>query len=187
MIDQTIDVHPLWTTATQQLMYRRLLLGMSYPGRVIPMADLLNGAMPALALAATLLDQESSLADPDDILGEDNLRLIGAPQADDPAWFVCNGQTAPAPDFSPSLGSIAAPEDSATIIISGLRFDSGQKLPFKGPGIRGELHVQIGDWNPAWLELRQQCCARPPLGIDFILCSADQLMCLPRSTQIMEQ
>ena len=123
-----LDMAPLWTPEVQQQNYRTLLEAMSRPGQVKPILwqkqDLRHRSGwgdrcsdTAMAVLATLIDGEVSLADPDRLLAERDWLPLQAKSAE-PAladYILCKGDSAP--EFEPKLGTLSSPEQSATILI----------------------------------------------------------------------
>jgi alpha-D-ribose 1-methylphosphonate 5-triphosphate synthase subunit PhnH len=54
----------------------------------------------------------------------------------------------------------------------------------KGPGIEQEKTLHVTGLNEAWLQRRAFWNAAFPTGVDFILVSENQVVALPRTTQV---
>ncbi|PZO26136.1 MAG: hypothetical protein DCE88_13015 [Betaproteobacteria bacterium] len=54
----------------------------------------------------------------------------------------------------------------------------------KGPGIEQENTLHVTGLNEAWLQRRAFWNAAFPTGVDFILVSENQVVALPRTTQV---
>jgi alpha-D-ribose 1-methylphosphonate 5-triphosphate synthase subunit PhnH len=57
-------------------------------------------------------------------------------------------------------------------------------MVLKGPGIEQENTLHVTGLNEVWLQQRAFWNAAFPTGVDFILVSENQVMALPRTTQI---
>lgn len=178
------DTLKTYTPQLQQLNFKALMNAFAYPGRV----QNLHGQSPALEqVLATLIDGEVSLADPDSLLnGDVRMRLEARMTVAENANFVvCQGNMLPA--FQPTLGTLEEPEHGATLIVQVQNFDasiSSTNLVLKGPGIEQENTLHVTGLNEAWLQRRAFWNAAFPTGVDFILVSENQLVALPRTTQV---
>jgi len=84
-------------------------------------------------------------------------------------------------------GTLLDPHRSATVIAEADALSGERGLTLTGPGIDGERHVKV-QIKGEWLELRAEKNAEYPLGIDLIFTDAAyNLLCLPRTTEIMRQ
>lgn len=178
------DALKTYTPQLQQLNFKALMNAFAYPGRI----QNLHGQGPALEqVLSTLIDGEVSLADPDALLnGDVRMRLEAQMATPESAGFVvCQGSKLPA--FQPLLGTLEEPEQGATLILQVHNFDvSSAALPLvlKGPGIEKENSLHVAGLNAAWLQRRAFWNAAFPTGVDFILVSENQLVALPRATQV---
>ncbi|WP_289142860.1 phosphonate C-P lyase system protein PhnH [uncultured Brevibacillus sp.] len=84
-------------------------------------------------------------------------------------------------------GDLNNPHESATVIVEADVVSGDSGLLLKGPGIKtgSVVHVKrSGDW----IGIREQKNAEFPTGIDLVFVDPNhQLVCLPRTTQIVEQ
>lgn len=80
------------------------------------------------------------------------------------------------------IGSDLYPDDGATVIIRA-RVGSGPALRLTGPGIDGELIVQI-DGLPDGFWAARAARLRYPMGFDLFVLDGSNLLGLPRSTQV---
>lgn len=173
-----------YTPQLQQLNFKALMNAFSYPGRI----QNLQGQGSALEqVLATLIDGEVSLADPDALLnGDVRMRLEARMSNPESANFiVCQGSKLPA--FQPLLGTLEEPEHGATLIVQVQSFDasiSSMNLVLNGPGIEHENTLHMTGLNEVWLQRRAFWNAAFPTGVDFILVSENQLVALPRTTQV---
>lgn len=183
MLDQS-NYPSTYTLHIQQLNFRALMNAFAYPGRI----QTLHGNSPALEqVLATLIDDEVALADPDTLLnGDVRMRLEARMETPECVQFiVCKGETPPA--FQPMLGTLEEPEHGATLIVQVQGFSAlsvASKLTLTGPGIEKENTLHVAGLNTAWLQRRAFWNAAFPTGVDFILVSENQVVALPRSTQV---
>lgn len=94
-----------------------------------------------------------------------------------------------------SIGDLSYPEKSTTIILqvnslSEARFARAKGFRLSGPGIENSRDVFISNSHDAsdaaFFESIQKNQTTFPLGLDFILCSKEKVMALPRSVVIEE-
>lgn len=79
-------------------------------------------------------------------------------------------------------GSDMYPEDGATLVIPS-SLGLGARLRLTGPGIDGQVDVSVGG-IPAAFWLKRQQIMRYPLGFEVFLIDGDQIVGLPRTTEI---
>jgi len=170
----------------QQQIFRGLLDAFSYPGRITVCAE---GNAPAwLAILSTLVDGETTLADPEQLLPAEIWQALEVGRAipEKAAYILLDGSKAPV--ILPKLGTLEAPEGGATIllIVTSLRAVdvSGIRLKLSGPGIKEVTYVHVNGLDPAWIESRNEWVSTFPLGVEIILSDANQFVALPRSTRI---
>lgn len=177
----------IWQPAMQQQLFRGLLDAFSYPGRIATCA---NRNTPAwLALLATLVDGETTLADPQQLLDETwwpKLEALRAPP-ERAAFILLDGRNAPV--LQPNLGTLEAPEAGATILIriDSLRRDTtgDVNLFLTGPGIQRPVSIGVDGLHPAWIKARNDWVANFPLGVEMVLCDTQSFVALPRSTRVL--
>ena len=183
MLDQA-NYPKTYTPQAQQLNFKALMNAFAYPGRI----QNLHCQSPALEqVLSTLIDGEVNLADPEAMLnGDVRMRLEARMVKPERANFiVCDGGKQPA--FQPLLGTLEEPEQGATLIVQVQGFDanaSALKLTLSGPGIQKENTLHVAGLDEAWLQRRAFWNAAFPTGVDLVVVSADQLVALPRTTQI---
>ena len=102
----------------------------------------------------------------------------------DKAAFALVADVAELPPLSAfAQGVPAYPDRSATVLLAGLAFDAGTRFRASGPGICGEtaftctLPEDFAEW---WRENTSGF----PLGVDMLLCGADGVAGLPRTTRL---
>jgi len=189
----------LWLPDAQQALFRAVLDGFARPGTEVAAGGRAGGRAggeAALALLATVLDESVTLADPQNRLDPDQRRLLRTPPAPpETARFVLlDGRAAPAPDFRPALGTLESPELGATLVLTvhalagaGAPPPAGSlALRLAGPGVPGERRLHVAGLHPDWLTCRAGWVSAYPLGVDLVLCAADRLVALPRTTRIAQ-
>ncbi|SMH52816.1 phosphonate C-P lyase system protein PhnH [Mesorhizobium australicum] len=98
---------------------------------------------------------------------------------------------AAAPDELVALESFAQgsqdyPDRSTTIVLQVESFDSGPPLVLTGPGIRTTATVAPSPMPRHFSAQWRQNGARFPRGVDLILVSGGEIVCLPRTTRIAD-
>jgi len=171
----------IWQTDTQQRAFRQIMQAFAHPGIVETLSD---SAM--LLTLATLLDGATTLADPDGLVSaSDWVRLEAASATPDSAHFVlANGGTAPV--IAPCLGTLESPEGGATLLLAVQALGSGTHFLLSGPGIPDTREVAVQGLHPAWISARDGWNGAFPLGVDMLLLVDDQIVALPRTTQLKE-
>jgi alpha-D-ribose 1-methylphosphonate 5-triphosphate synthase subunit PhnH len=190
-----ITLAPVWTESSQQVIYRRLIAALSRPGTIADFHDLNLGATASIAVLASLCDDSSMVADIGQVLTERDRGLLNAQfvSADHAAFVVGDGRNAPFQNPTLRVGTESDPEGGATVIlyIAAISPDDhaiteGDSYRLSGPGIAGTRSLGIKGLDPAWITLRQRLCDYPR-GIDLILATEHQCVCLPRTTSITSQ
>lgn len=182
MNDRALPASP-WRPTTQQRIFRRLLDCFAHPGRIGSCVD--AGREAPLAVLAALTDGATTLADPHGRLSPADWPLLEArPEAAERAAFVL-ADGGRGPDFAPCLGTLAAPEAGATLVLALAALGRGPRLRLAGPGIAAESMLAVDGLDPGWLSARAQWVAQFPLGVDLILCDGTRFAALPRSTRIL--
>ena len=185
--DTAMNESDIWLPHMQQQIFRSLLDAFSYPGRITACANQSTSAW--LALLTTLVDGETTLADPQQLLDETWWPKLEARRAspERAAFILLNGRNAPA--LQPNLGTLEAPEAGATILIrvDSLRRDAtgDVNLFLTGPGIQRPVSIGVDGLHPAWIKARNDWVANFPLGVEMVLCDAQRFVALPRSTRIL--
>jgi alpha-D-ribose 1-methylphosphonate 5-triphosphate synthase subunit PhnH len=172
----------VWQPALQQRVFRRLLDCFACPGRIASSGDSDRAAL--VTLLATLLDGETSLADPHRLIATADWPKLQARRdsAESAAFVVADGTRAP--DFSPQLGTLESPERGATVVLTVTALGEGQPLRLSGAGIDGYSELAVSGWHPDWIDARADWVAAFPLGVDVILCNGARFAALPRTTHI---
>lgn len=180
-----LKLDPIWMADSQQANFRLLLDAMARPGKCQPLEITPEKGPAALALLATLLDAEVSLADPDNLLKEDNWPMlqVKSAHAEQADYIICDGSRAP--NFIPKLGTLPSPDQSATVILMVDTIGDGNThLKLTGPGIAKSNQLLIKGLDKQWLEKREDWICAFPLGVDFILVDDRQIVALPRTTKV---
>lgn len=183
-----LSIPRAWQPATQQLVYRALLDAMARPGTLADLAALAGGQLRAGVIAlAALLDHTVSLCDLEEALSPQTRRFLEAAPApqDEAGYLLAAAARPPDPGLSPRLGTLASPDQGATLVLDGASVGRGPLvLALGGPGIPGERRLALGGFDPAWLARREEWVAGFPLGVDLILADAGRIACLPRTTRV---
>jgi len=160
-----------------------LMNALSYPGRLQTLPARSLGAVHAAA--ETLLDLETSFFTPDSDLAE-VLARSGAralpPERAAYHFYPTLDADGLAQLQQANTGSMRYPDEGATLIV-GATFRRGKALELRGPGILGATHIHTCGLPAEFWALRERAC-QYPLGWDVFLIDDDQLIGLPRSTQI---
>lgn len=175
-----------------QRIFRTLLRGLSFPGRVVPLPALAQAPeplCPALSgLMLGLLDQDAGLwlspgLDCSPVraflIHRASVRFVTTPRE---AAIAAIGDPADLPgldDFHP--GEPACPERSTTVLLRVPALTGGPAIALRGPGIETSAvlaprGLSAGFWGE-WARNH----ARYPLGIDLIMTDGIGLAGLPRS------
>ncbi|TGN39503.1 phosphonate C-P lyase system protein PhnH [Marinobacter confluentis] len=178
------DLLRFWQPVMQQALFRSLLTAFSYPGQSVWLAD----ADSAVAILATLVDAETTLSDPYQLLSDLTRTRLNAPLTDPEraGYVIARGDLDPG--FSPRLGTLESPEAGATVVVI---VDSlvdgegeGQCWRLSGPGIEQSRKISVGGLDASWLSARNEWCSGFPLGVDLILTDQHRCLALPRTTVI---
>lgn len=178
----------IWQPLLQQQVFRGLLDSFSYPGRIIACAD--SDTTACLAILIALVDGETTLADPHQLLSKalwDKLETCAC-TPEKAAFILLDGTQIP--DLHPCIGTLDAPETGATILlrVTALHPDLSGKLRLRlsGPGIETVNSISVDGVHPAWMSARQEWVLDFPLGVDLLLCDEHHFVAIPRTTQIGE-
>ncbi|MBE0471009.1 MAG: phosphonate C-P lyase system protein PhnH [Methyloprofundus sp.] len=189
-MDQDIlgaHINAIWLADTQQTLFNSLMQTLARPGNLSNWSEWIEYNPVYLAVLATLLDSEVSLADPDHLLAQADWPLLQAQKAaaEQANYILCDATKAP--NFYPSLGTLSSPDFAATLIlqVTNLSAEQGKVcLKLTGPGVNGTTQVYVSGIDQAWLEQRNEWCSAFPLGIDCILVDDTHIMGLPRTTKL---
>jgi len=178
-----------------QRVFRAVLDGMSFPGRIVPLPLDLIAPEPLDATAAAVLLALADLDAPiwlDPAFDRPAVREFlafhcGAPRVDrGRAAFAL--VTAEDGLDGLALGTAEYPERSATAILPlpGLGEERGEgvTLTLAGPGIRERNRLRVPGLSPALIAGLRRNEELFPQGIDLVLTAPRRLVCLPRTTRI---
>lgn len=177
-----IAVEPLWRPETQQAVFKKVLMAMSYAGCIQDLPEEIAEGRGGTAVLAALVDEACTYADPHGVLATSDAGFLGAPRAEAIEADYLIADVSGIPDFEVKTGTIYRPEASATVIL----IDAQPSLPdrtwnLRGPGIRDCERLEGGIELERWLEWRRTWIAYP-LGIDLILCRGGSVVAVPRTT-----
>jgi alpha-D-ribose 1-methylphosphonate 5-triphosphate synthase subunit PhnH len=180
-----MKIESIWQASIQQRVFRELVEAFSRPGKICDLGPYLDGATAQRAILATLIDGETTLADPHgQIAAADWPLLQVSPQAPETSRHVAADGCRP-PDFQPMLGTLASPEFGATVFVEIDRLgEGGLSLEISGPGVDGRRTLQLSGLHPAWLSCRADWVSHFPLGVDLLLFDTQRIVALPRTAQI---
>jgi alpha-D-ribose 1-methylphosphonate 5-triphosphate synthase subunit PhnH len=187
MLNKTINCSPaIWQPMLQQQVFRGLLDGFSYPGRIVACAD--SETTACLAILIALVDGETTLADPQQLLQPAFwAKLETRPCIPEKAAFILLDGVQAA-DLKPCIGTLDAPETGATILLRVAALHAGftgnLSLQLSGPGIETTTSISVDGLHPAWISARQEWNSAFPLGVDLLLCDEHHVVVIPRTTQI---
>lgn len=185
--DTALNVSGVWQPRMQQQLFRGLLEAFSYPGRIAACAD--RSAPAWLSVLAALVDGETTLADPQQMLDQTWWPKLEARRAapEQAAFILLDGCLAP--ELKPRLGTLEAPEAGAMLLlrVDSLHDEMGGELNLRlsGPGIRQQAVLGVSGLHPAWIAARNAWVANFPLGVEMVLCDETCFVALPRTTRIL--
>ena len=171
----------IWQPDMQQRVFRSLLDGYSYPGRISTCPDPDTTAW--LAILVSLLDGETTLADPQLMVDPAlwpklETHRSGAEKA---AFIVTEGALPVA--IQPCIGTLEAPETGATILLRVASLlpapHTGLHLTLRGPGIATNTAVHIEGLHPDWITARAEWVCAFPLGVELVLCDEHRFVAIP--------
>ncbi len=174
-----------------QQAFRRLLDAWARPGSRADFSglagtpDALDGASAVIAL--TLVDQdtpvwlsESSFASADWLRFHCGCRILDDPSKATFA-FLSSGEADDLKAFNP--GTALSPELGATLVIRTNGLDRGVPLTLMGPGIEKAYTIHPQGINKSLWSERNALAQLLPAGLDMVLTSGWEALCLPRTTK----
>lgn len=182
-----IAANPLFSSELQQRRFRALLHAMSYPGEVLDLAPHLAGERSALGILACLVDETTTLADPDRLLSTSERGLLKATcvPTESADFVLVNAREMPRPDFRPKLGDLYRPDTSTTMVLAGQSVGTGPiEMRLTGPGVKTETRLLLEGFDPSWFAARNRWVANFPLGVDLLLCDSAHVAAIPRTAAI---
>lgn len=177
-----------------QQTFRQALLAMSEPGkwqRTAPVESIEMLNVGTVSLVLSLLDADTTLWLPSEWQTENvkaNLTFhsgckITSDQATAQFAIYSLAQFMSEKEYLFSLGNDRYPDQSATIIIQLPDISENTPSRWKGPGIKDERLCNLPIEDAFW-DIRQSLIVFP-CGIDFIFTKADQILGLPRTTDVL--
>lgn len=187
MKNESVMASPnIWLPLMQQQIFRGLLDAFSYPGRITSCED--NETTAWLAILIALVDGESTLADPQQLLPAELWPKLEACRTnpEKAAFILVDGRLST--DLQPGIGTLEAPESGATLLVrvNSLHGDmtGDMRLHLSGPGIERPGSISVAGLHPAWITARNEWVSVFPLGVDMVLCDTHRFVALPRTTHI---
>ena len=179
-----VNLAPIWKSQVQGYIFRKLLDGFSFPGRIQEIGELIENINASEAILPVLLDSTVSLADPNEKISEESFAFLNCQKtvAEKARFIIADGKLAPR--FKPNSGSLMEPEMGATLILEINEIGAGKTIELSGPGIQTTTVIQIDGLNSEWLseEIRQR--SGFPRGVDLIICDENKFICIPRTTNL---
>ncbi len=175
----------IWQADGQQRVFRELVEAFSRPGEVRDLMRWIVESTAQRAVLATLMDGETTLADPHGQIAATDWPLLQARRGamETARYVVSDGRRAP--DFQPALGTLESPESGATLLIEVVAVGSGPlSMELAGPGITGRRELRLKGLHATWLEHRNDWISGFPLGVDMLLSDATRIVALPRTTRV---
>ncbi len=195
---QAIKTQCLWhgfknEVAESQRCFKKTMKAMSEPGHLVTLAPLKTSesiSSATFSVALTLIDQDISVWVSPQLSSTafiDNLR------------FYCGCQLASSPveaDFvfiklsewqdleNLKQGTEEYPDRFPTLIIETDGLAGSGDITLRGPGINGTRNISIEGINKQHINLLKHNQQHFPMGYDFIFTCREQLMALPRTTQV---
>ncbi len=186
-----------------QKVYRKLLKAMSEPGKIIDIAFVTeqygvnNEGVELLlypsvwAIAQSLLDSDCSVyVSP--VLAQKTFtqslsfymdaELNNNKKIVDFAFITIDELDENLSEFN--VGQLEAPHKSCTLIIQTPSISDKPQLGLSGPGIERVKHLWIEGLHADQIELIQANHRLYPCGVDFIFCTPEKIVALPRSTAL---
>lgn len=158
--------------------FEALLGAMARPGDIkkLPFAGFES-------VVTTLVDRECTAYTTDALLGQhiqkSGARLVEIGDAD---FVFCSASEISTLMLQLKTGSDLYPDDGATLVVLGGQ-KTGTLVTLTGPGIATSVQVDAFEIpKAAWA--RRADCIRYPMGFDMVIVSNDQVLAIPRSTQV---
>jgi alpha-D-ribose 1-methylphosphonate 5-triphosphate synthase subunit PhnH len=181
-----------------QRIFRVLMDGMANPTQIASVgagAEAPSPASPALAaIALTLLDHDTAVwlspALRQSAFPQWLAFHTGAPITDDRmgADFALYALADGFPDLAGlPLGSDTYPDRSATLLIELENLVGGETFVARGPGIRDTAEFSPRGMPEAFAEAWALNHGLFPRGLDLILISGGEFLCLPRTTRLVKK
>jgi len=180
-----MKIESIWQATIQQRVFRELVEAFSRPGDIRDLGACVGGAAAQLAVLATLMDGETTLADPHEQIPAAVWPLLQASPGPPESSRYVAADGCRAPDFQPMLGSLESPELGATVLVEIDCVGEGALfLELSGPGVEGQRTLRLAGLHPDWLVRRAEWVGSFPLGVDLLLSDTQRIVALPRSTHL---
>jgi alpha-D-ribose 1-methylphosphonate 5-triphosphate synthase subunit PhnH len=182
-------------TLDSQRIFRSVLEALSRPGRIVDVPAAIQAPVPlhpaTAAVCLTLLDFDTPLWLDETAARPEVIEWLkfhcSMPLATDPgaAQFALVADSDRMPGLSAfDAGTAEHPERSATLIVQvqGLIGGTGRRLT--GPGIAGEVHLDVAGVPAPFWKWASDNHALFPRGVDVFLSAGQVMASLPRSTRV---
>ncbi len=178
-----------------QAVFRALMDAMARPGMIAPLGVSATPPAPlgpgAGAIALTLCDDGTPVWLSPALANSSVPAWLsfhtGAPLTDvrPEARFVFVEAGGMVPGFDQfALGTQEYPDRSATLVLEIAALEGGAELVATGPGIKGETIVSPIGLPGIFLTLSAENRSLFPRGVDLILITGTNILCLPRTTRL---
>ncbi|WP_250655944.1 phosphonate C-P lyase system protein PhnH [Alkalimarinus coralli] len=176
-----------------QRCFRKIMKAMSEPGQLVSLEALDtsdNISSASFSVALTLIDQDISVWVSPQLSTTaflENLRfycgcsLVSSPSEAD-FVFIKLAEWQDLNSFK--QGSEEYPDRFPTLILEAEHLAESGDIELKGPGIKESRQVTVKGLNNGHLSLIKSNQQNFPMGYDFIFTCGEQLMALPRTTQV---
>ncbi|MEG3618683.1 phosphonate C-P lyase system protein PhnH [Magnetovibrio sp. PR-2] len=176
--------------------FRTVLDAMSHPGKVIELADIPEAPTPLFnttaAVCLALVDYETPLW-VDSVIAESgqavaHLRFYcGCPMVTNPkearkALVTSISQVKNLDRFH--IGTDERPDTSTTVVVQVGHVISGEGVKLTGPGIETQTHLTVAGGDEDFWQSVHNNTQFFPRGVDLILTTPTEVVCLPRTTQV---
>ena len=175
-----------------QSTFRQIMDAWARPGQVARIDEITDAPLgldiAGAAFALTLVDQDTQVwLSADTGACKDWLRFhCGCPiteQANDAAFAFA--QAAELQDLQLfNTGDAVVPDRGATLVLRVDAIGQGQALRLEGPGIQNNISVKVSGVNNNVWDARASLAPLFPAGLDLVLTSQRNLICIPRTTKI---
>lgn len=175
-----------------QSAFRQIMNAWARPGQTACIDEItaapLGLDIASAAFALTLVDQDTQVwLSADTAICKDWLRFhCGCPvaeQAKDAAFAFA--RAAEIQDLQLfNTGDAVVPDQGATLVLRADAIGEGQTLRLEGPGIQGDRRVKISGVADGLWHTRASLAPLFPAGLDLVLTSQRNLVCIPRTTKI---
>ena len=161
-----------------------LLQATSLPGSI---HQLSQASYPEnfIAIAEALIDLETTFFSPDpeisQALERTGARAVDVSEAEYQLWPTLRQDDLEVIKTA-SVGTMVYPDSSASLYL-GCQLEQGLPLLLTGPGIDGEIEIQVAGVPESFWIVRNELTSYP-LGWDVFLVHDGQVLAIPRSTEV---